>query len=77
MNTLQTRHSECEYFMDMILLHVAVINARFSLAHTAIKHSLKGLYRNFKGVWEINTNCVLGYGSDTQNNTSCFTVWVD
>ena len=49
-NTMQKKHSECEYFMDMMLLHVAVINARFSLAHTAIEHSAKGVYRNFKGV---------------------------
>jgi len=47
---METKLPECEYFMDMMLLHVAVINARFSLAHTAIEHSLKGLYRNFKGV---------------------------
>jgi len=56
--------------MHMMLLHVAVINARFtsSLAHTAIEHSSKGLYINFKDVREINNNCVLGYGRGTKNN---------
>jgi len=49
-NNRQTKLSECEYFMDLMLLHVAVINAPFSLARTAIEHSLKVLYRNFKGV---------------------------